>query len=180
MLLSSTTLATPGPDTGLFPGGTFVRQRLATTEPARMRFQIGRQPPVADSNGFLRLPNVSTEKTSAFASLHDVELAPLVPGTRYNALTLLVTPRGDWQAIPAVFRTKRHKVTVQFKNFVVHNDSDEDPHGVGDEAEVSVGVFVGENLIRHFHWGPGDFSDVAGANKIPVSYSAEVVGPDPF
>ena len=35
VLLNPTTLATPGPDTGLFPGGTFVRQRLATTEPAR-------------------------------------------------------------------------------------------------------------------------------------------------
>ena len=180
VLLNPTTLATPGPDTGLFPGGTFVRQRLATTEPARLRFQIGRQPPVADSNGFLRLPDVKAEKFSTFGQLHDVEVAPLVPGTGYQALTLLVTPRGDWQAIGAVFRTKRRKVTIQFKNFVVHNDSDEDPHGVGDEAEVSVGVFVGKNLIRHFHWGPGDFSDVAGANKVPVSYSDEVVGPDAF
>jgi hypothetical protein len=37
VLLNPMTLATPGPDTGLFPGGTFVRQRLATTEPARLR-----------------------------------------------------------------------------------------------------------------------------------------------
>jgi hypothetical protein len=176
VLLNPSRLTTPGPDDGLFPGGTFVRQRISTTEPTRLRMQVGREPPISDSNGFPRVPNVLAEVTSASAASHDVEAKPLVPGTGYIASTVLVAASGAWQPISQDFTTKRRKVTLQFKNFVVRDDSD--AHSTGEHAEVHLRVYDGMALLTNFKWGPGEISDLSSANVVPVTFPDTVIGPD--
>jgi hypothetical protein len=180
VLLNPSRLATPGPDDGLFPGGTFVRQRISTTEPTRLRMQVGREPPISDSNGFPRLPNVLAEVTSATAATHDVDAKPLVPGTGYVVLTVLLAASGAWQAISQEIDTKRRKVTLQFKNFQVRDDSDEGIHGEGDDAEVYLRVYDGTTLVKNLKWGPGQISDRPSNDVVDVSYPDVVVGPDPL
>jgi len=179
VLLTPTTLVAAGPDTGLFPGGTFVRKRVATASRTRLRMEVGREPPlVAGPNGFLRLPNPIAERTSGFATLHDVEADPLVPGTSHIALTLLISETGAWQVVSEDFKTKRRKVTVQFKKFKVLNDGDEDPWGQGDEAEIWFRAYKGSERVKEFKWGPGQISDVGAASEVFVDFSDVIIGPD--
>ena len=178
VLLDRSELVTPGPDSGLFPGGTFVRQRISTTEPTRLRMKVGREPPIFDANGYPRLPNFVAEAASASATSHDVEVMPLVPGTGYIASTVLVAATGAWQPISQDFTTKRRKVTLQFKNFLVRDDSD--AHSTGEHAEVHLRVYDGTSLITNFKWGPGEISDLSSANLVTVAFPDAVIGPDPL
>lgn len=179
VLLLPSTLVAANPDTGLFPGGTFVRKRVATSVKTRFRIGVSREPPLAAGpNGFLRLPNPIGERTSALAMLHDVEVAPLVPGTAYFALTLLIAETGAWQIVVEDFKTKRRKVTVQFKKFKVLNDGDEDPWGEGDEAEIWFRAYKGSEKVNEFKWGPGQITDVGPASEVFVNFSDVVIGPD--
>ncbi len=110
--------------------------------------------------------------------LHDVEITPLVPGTAHVALTLLIAETGAWQMIVDDFKTKRRKVTVQFKKFKVLNDGDEDPWGEGDEAEIWFRAYNGSEKVNEFKWGPGQISDVGAASEVFVNFSDVVIGPD--
>ena len=147
-LLGSSTLVAAGSDDGLFPGGTFVQKVVSTVRPTRLRMQIGRAQPLTTTTGFHVMLNPVAETTSASKMIHDVDASPLVPGTRHFAVTLLVGENGEWQSILERFITKRRKVTIQFKDFEVVNDGDEDPWDEGDEAEVTLRVFKGIDQVE--------------------------------
>lgn len=179
VLLLPSTLVAANPDSGLFPGGTFVRKRVETSVKTRFRMQVGREAPLAAGpNGFLSLPNPLGERTSSLATLHDVEVAPLVPGSAHVALTLLIAETGAWQIVVEDFKTKRRKVTIQFKKFKVLNDGDEDPWGEGDEAEIWFRAYKGSERVNEFKWGPGQISDVGAASEVFVNFSDAIIGPD--
>jgi hypothetical protein len=116
-LLGPSNLVAPGPDDGLFPGGTFVRKMVTTADKTRLRMQVGREPPLTNAKGLFLVPSPVAEVTSASSQVHDIEAAPLVSGTRHFAVTLLIGERGEWQSISESFITRRRKVTIQFKEF---------------------------------------------------------------
>lgn len=179
VLLKPDTLVAAVPDTGLFPGGTFVRKRVATTVKTRLRMEVGREPAQpAGPNGFLTLPNPIVQRTSGLGTVHDVDAEPLVPGTSYVALTLLIAENGAWQIIAEDFKTKRRKVTVQFKKFKVLNDGDEDPWGEGDGVEIWFRAYKGSERVNEFKWGPGQISDVGAASEVFVNFLDAIIGPD--
>ncbi len=178
VLLKSTTLVDPKPDTGLFPGGTFVRKRVATTVKTRLRMQVGRDSPIALSNGFLMLLDPVATRTSGLDMVHDVDADPLVSGTSYVAVTLLIAETGAWQVIAENFKTKQRKVTIQFKKFKVLNDGDEDPWGQGDEVEIWFRAYDGSEKVKEFKWGPGQITDVGPASEVLVNFSDVVIGPE--
>jgi len=180
VLLGRSTLVAAMPDTGLFPGGTFVRKRVATTGKTRLRMEVGRESPFTLSNGFPILPNPIAGKNSALSEIHDVDVGPLIPGTSYVALTLLIAETGAWQAVVEDFKTKQRKVTIQFKKFKVLNDGDEDPWGQGDEVEIWFRAYKGSEKVEEFKWGPGQISDVGTASEVFVNFSEVIVGPDEF
>jgi hypothetical protein len=177
VLLTPTTLVAANPDDGLYPGGTYVRKQVHTSVKTRLRLTVGREPAMTLPNGFPWLPNALTEEISGTAQLHAVEAGPLVAGTPHFALTLLIAESGEWQAIKEDFKTKRRKVTVQFKKFKVVNDGDEDPWGEGDEVKISFRVYSGETMVNEFTWGPGQIST---ASEVGLNIPDAVVGPDDF
>jgi hypothetical protein len=178
VLLTPTTLVAANPDDGLVPGGTYVRKQVHTSVKTRLRFTVGREPAMTLPNGFPFLPNALTEAISGTAQLlHAVEAGPLVAGTPHFALTLLIAESGEWQAIKENFKTKRRKVTVQFKKFKVLNDGDEDPWGEGDEVKISFRVYNGEDMVNEFTWGPGQIST---GSEVGLNLPDAVVGPDDF
>jgi hypothetical protein len=180
VLLSESTLVAPIPDNALVPGGTFVRKIVNTTVPTRLRMQVGTEPPVTGANNFPTLPNPLAVVSSNSQALqhHDVEAKPLVSGTPHVALTLLISATGAWQAVKENFKTKRRKVTIQFKKFNVHNDSDEDPWGEGDNVEIWFRVYNGDTMVNDFKWGPGQISDEGLLSEIGLNFPDAVVGPD--
>jgi hypothetical protein len=179
-LFGSKTLVGAGPDDGLFPGGTFVRKVVTTPDKTRLRMQVGREPPLTTANGLHRLPNPIAEVTSDLSQLHDVEASSLVSGTRHFAVTLLIGERGEWQSISEPFITKRRKVKIQFKEFEVVNDSDEDPWKDGDDAEVTFRVYKGMDQVEggELKWGPGNINDAGAARFVKVNFPDVVVGPE--
>ena len=179
-LLGSSTLVADGPDDGLFPGGTFVQKVVSTARPTRLRMQIGRAKPLTNATGLHILLNPVAEITSASKMVHDVDAGPLVPGTRHFAVTLLIGEKGEWQSISEPFITKRRKVTIQFKNFEVVNDGDEDPWGEGDEVEVTFTVHKGLEQVQggELKWGPGQITDKGAARIVKLNVPDVVVGPE--
>lgn len=200
-LLGQSRLSVDGPDSGLFPGGTFVRKRVATIKPTRVRMQVGLNAPqpvtytgTPVSNGFLTMPDATAEHFDAdlnsLLMLHDFEVAPLVSGTRYFALTLLIGRGGDWEIKEEPFRTKQRKVTLQFKKFSVFNDGDESPWGDGDRVQIWFSVFRGDRMFAEQYWGPSpdqlasivwyghDISDEPGRNVVNLNFEDVVIGPE--
>ena len=157
-------LVTSAPDTGLFPGGTFVRQIVSTyPKTTRLRMHVGVTGVELElPNEFYRIAHPLTENVSGPNFLHDVEANPLVPGARYVAVTLLITERREWQTILEGFKTKRRKVTIQWKKFIVENDGDEHPWGDGDEVEIYFRTYFGSDVVDQQKWGTGNISDVPG------------------
>ena len=166
------------PDTGDTVGGTFYRKRMATSLATRFRLEISRDEPIAAPNGYMTLSNVIFRKNSDSAQLHDVEAVPLTPGTSYTAVIRLVDKKGFWQFFTVPFKTKRRKVTVQFKNFKVHNDSDDGAWGAGDDVEIWFRVYNGQNRVNEFKWGPTDITDEGSQSLVGLNFSDAVVGPD--
>jgi hypothetical protein len=75
VLHTPTTLVEPNPDSGLFPGGTFVRKQVHTGVKTRLRMKVGREPAVGPPNGFRILPNPSPT-SRAPASRHPTTSRP--------------------------------------------------------------------------------------------------------
>jgi len=137
------------------------------------------KPDDSDPTHPLVVANPVAEVTSTSKLTHDVEAAPLVSGTRYFAVTLLIGESGKWQSTSEPFFTKRRTVTIQFKDFEVVNDGDEDPWGDGDDAEVTLKVWKGMDEVGgDLKWGPGNISDVGGARFVKLNFPDVVVGPE--
>ena len=179
-LIGSSVLVDPLADNKLVPGGTFVQKVVHTTGKTRFRMQVTlEEPDDSDPTHPLVVPNPVAEVTSTSKLVHDVDAAPLVPGTRYFAVTLLIGESGAWQSTSEPFITKQRTVTIQFTDFEVVNDGDEDPWGKGDDAEVTLRVFKGQDQVGgDLKWGPGGISDVGGARTVFVNFPDVVVGPE--
>jgi len=179
-LIGSSELVDPVADNKLDVGGTWVQKVVHTKEKTRFRMQVTlEEPDSSDLTHPLVVPKPVAEVTSSSKLLHDVDAAPLVPGTRYFAVTLLIGESGAWQSTSEPFITKQRTVTIQFTDFEVVNDGDEDPWGDGDDAEVTLKVFKGKDQVGgDLKWGPGQISDVGGARTVNVNFPDVVVLPE--
>lgn len=182
LLAESALIDATVPDTGLLPGGTFVRNRVATTQKTRLRMWVNPRSPSEDPHSlfeaFLGTPPAT--KYSPLGTVHDVTAEPLIAGTRYTAHTLVVTESGAWQHIRQEFETKRRKVAIKWLKFEVTNDSDEGAWGAGDDVAIRLRVFSGDDMIKELNWGPGDLSDEDDEDLVLIELPETTVGPDSF
>jgi hypothetical protein len=130
-LIGSSVLVDPLADNKLVAGGTFVQNVVHTTEKTRFRMQVTlEEPDDSDPTHPLVVPNPVAEVTSTSKLVHDVDAAPLVPGTRFFAVTLLIGESGKWQSTSQEFTTKQRTVTIQFTDA----DSDEVARAFRDDV----------------------------------------------
>jgi hypothetical protein len=126
-------------------GGTYVRLTVTTRVDTVAFLWVGTKPPVADADGFQRLPEVfAGAYDGARGQDHALEVAShtLLPGNSFHAVLLVVDAEGRWQMKHVPFETKQRRVEIVFDEIHVINDAGE----VDNEARFTHYVLQGDRV----------------------------------
>jgi hypothetical protein len=172
-------------------GGTYWWARVAT--PPLSTFvlvQVGLEPPTRDGDGFLRMPTTISHMEFNEATVHSIEVEPLIPGTQYHYVVTILdvgsaASTGRWEQQSGSFTTKQRTTFINFKQLVVTDDSD--PNSSAGPGRFAFQIReTGRNqssrVERDFQFTIKSFTDKAPKNIIDLSpYGlAHIVSPKPL
>ncbi|WP_439358833.1 hypothetical protein [Bradyrhizobium sp. DASA03007] len=171
-------------------GGTYAFFRVATGTVASFAVvQIGKTPPVADASGFQTMANAEQTLESEGLTVHEFEVAPLVPTSSFNYLVTILdvgtpTSTGTWQQVSGTFTTKQRVATIILSKLVITDDSD--PNSVAGPGRFAFQIRESgkpqPTVVKDWQFTISSFTDKAPNNQIDLSpYGlATVLGPKPL
>jgi hypothetical protein len=160
------------------PSGEIERRIVSASPPpptAAVWLEVGEKEPLRDGFGNpIKIPEPAAvafsdarpNKTSHFVEATSREMTP---GTNYNALIRVVNGDGAIQTFLEKFTTKRRRVTGQWTDLIIHDDSDADGPIEGvDHGEITTWFqfYTGKSplqLASEFTFRD-DISDKSGMN----------------
>jgi hypothetical protein len=119
--------------------------------------QVGEGPPFTDTQGLQRFLHPLLTRIRPLDLQHEVQVDPLLPGNPFQALVRVVDQGGNWQELVVSFHTHQRKVTINFKELHVINDS---ATGGGITAEFHIWVREGETTVSDCFFGDIDSFEI--------------------
>lgn len=113
-------------------GGTWHSHTVSTNAPTHLVVATASRTPLAFNNDGYPFPGQSDGATvisPGLANSHTVTTMPLLPGTPYTYLMVVVNGNGRWDYRTRAVVTLRRRFTVQFKTLRIFNDGDEADYG---------------------------------------------------